>query len=342
MNPNPRKFRLTEVSFSGGVEGYPALLRRGRALRRPLFARLRGYRQRGVELVMTREMLDAVVRDHQFDNELRMHWEESEAVVTDMSDEEWIDKTLTPLQRTDEQRPKQRIAPGRDGLYRPGSFDTIGNYLWEWSETSPWPSGLVDAETILELFANPPPDSGTTHNRIQKLADIREIAHALELTNDPSLRKGLCYLLYWREPSDSSLALPAILPLLKETPASLRAQAADTILAIAHGEGSDAALAASPNAGQAVMAALETEDDDYTRAMLAGALGQLRYEPAIPTLIKLLAHPYDQIRRTAAWSLGDLRATQAAPALTTALTHETDKYAADSMRTALAAINETQ
>jgi hypothetical protein len=50
---------------------------------------------------------------------------------------------------------------------------------------------------------------------------------------------------------------------------------------------------------------------------------------------------YEQIRRTAAWSLGALRATEAEPALRGALERETDKYPAERMREALAAIDGT-
>ena len=74
--------------------------------------------------------------------------------------------------------------------------------------------------------------------------------------------------------------------------------------------------------------------------MMAGAIGQLHYEPAVPTLIGLLPHEYEQIRRTAAWSLGELRAVDAEPALRSALEHETDKYAAQRMREALGTIGE--
>jgi hypothetical protein len=43
--------------------------------------------------------------------------------------------------------------------------------------------------------------------------------------------------------------------------------------------------------------------------MIVSAIGLVHYEPAVPALLALLPHEYDQIRRTAARSLGELRAT---------------------------------
>lgn len=169
-------------------------------------------------------------------------------------------------------------------------------------------------------------------------ADMRELARAIELTDDTALRGRICFLLHLNPPRDSALVLPALLPLLKDSDSRLRGDAADAVLAIAHSEGHEAALAAAPDAGQAVFAALTRETGDFARAMLAGAVGQLDYEPAIPTLIDMLQLADAQVRRTAAWSLGDMRAAQAEPALRHALEAETDKYAAARMRDALAAI----
>ena len=291
-----------------------------------------------VQPVMTRVMLAALVRE-MADGELQAHWEGTEAVVVDASDEVWVENALVAVTVAEANRPWLRITPDRAGLYAVARSREVGNFAWSWNEIiPPWPAGRVGAETILELLTAPSPDYRPIQNRIRARADIRELAAAIELTNDAALRKRLCYILYRREPSDSVLALPTLLTLLTDNDAELRADAADTIIAIAHGEGREAARAAAPDAGHAAFSALVIEDDDYARAMLAGAVGELHHEPAIPTLIDLLQHDYELVRRTTAWSLGKLCATEAEPALRRALETETDTFATERMRDALTAI----
>jgi hypothetical protein len=70
MNPNPSKYRVAEVrEIGGGETGHVALLPRRRSSLRAFLARRRGLHDFEVEPIMTREMLDAVVREA--DNELQ-------------------------------------------------------------------------------------------------------------------------------------------------------------------------------------------------------------------------------------------------------------------------------
>jgi hypothetical protein len=336
-NPDPGKYRIAEVCIGGGETGYLALLPRRRSWLRALRARRRGLHDYEVQPIMTREMLDAVVASS--DDELQMRWDGDEVVVTDISDEQPVGNTMVAVEIAEGDRPSERIRPDRNGLYEVASFSWVGNVGWGWTEIiPPWPSGHVDAEMILDLLAADSPDIRPIQDRVKARADIREIAAALRMTSDTSLRKTLCYLLYLREPGDSALALPALLPLLQDPDSGVRAQAAEAIFGIGHGEGHESALAAAPEAGKVLFAALAAETDDWAKAMIVSAIGQVHYEPAVQTLIALLPHDHEQIRRSAARSLGALRATDAAPALRTALEHETDKYAAERMQEALAAI----
>ena len=338
-NPDPRKYRVTEVCLIGGGEtGYVALLKRRHSLLHAWRMRRLGLDAWNVEPVMTREMLDALVRD-MADGELQAHWEGTEAVIEDASDEVWVENALVAVTVAEANRPSLRISPDRAGLYAVARSQEVGSFAWSWNEIiPPWPAGRVGAEAILELLTAPSPDYRPIQKRIRARADIRELAAAIELTDDAALRKRLCYILYRREPSDSALALPTLLTLLTDNDAELRADAADTIIAIAHREGREAARAAAPDAGQAAFRALVIEDDDYARAMLAGAVGELHHEAAIPTLIDLLQHDDELVRRTTAWSLGKLCAAEAEPALRYALETETETFAAERMRNALTAI----
>lgn len=145
-----------------------------------------------------------------------------------------------------------------------------------------------------------------------------------------------------REQGDSALAFPTLLSLLNDPDDRVRFEAADNLVRIPEQEGHEAVLAVIPDAGAIVLAALSDDRDDYERAMLAGTLGELRHEPAIPVLIVLLQDADDLVRREAAWSLGRLHAADAEFALSQALEAETTKRAAEAIREALTAINSTR
>src|SRR5205085_1966342 len=90
--PDPGKYRITEVCIGGGETGYTALLPRRRSWLRALRARRRGLHHSEVQPIMTREMLDAVVASS--DDELELWWDGDEVVVTDVTDEQPVGNTM--------------------------------------------------------------------------------------------------------------------------------------------------------------------------------------------------------------------------------------------------------
>jgi hypothetical protein len=326
LNPDPHTYRLTEVCLVCGSEAaYTALLARRRSVRERVAARLRDDSTWHVEPFMTREMLDVLVRDIGFDSELRAQWLwNSEAVLSDAA-------------AGDEGQ--RWLRPDRRGLYAVGAFESVGSYDWTWSEVAPpWPGGDVSAGAIVGLLTAPVANTWPIANQIKAKAGIRELAKALHATEDGAVRGRLCNLIARRERGDAALAIPALLELLLEPDAAVRSEAADAIAQIAQREGSYAVRAVSPGAGQAVLTALACEADARARALLAGALGALRHEPAISVLIEQLEDDAWLVRREGAWSLGALRAPEAEVALHRALVRENDAQVAKAMRSALAAI----
>lgn len=65
-----------------------------------------------------------------------------------------------------------------------------------------------------------------------------------------------------------------------------------------------------PAAGAALLAALQGASDPFVLAATLRALRNLRYEPALPSGLKLLAHPHAAVRHEAVALLGYLRLPQ--------------------------------
>jgi hypothetical protein len=323
LNPDPLTYRLTEVCLvCGGEQAYTALLARSRSMSKRVGARLRDGVAWRVEPVMTREMLDTLVCAIGLRSGLRARWVwNGEAVLTDNGDgQRWL-------------RPDVR------GLYAVGAFTTVGGYDWTWAEvTPPWPGGDVSAAGIVGLLTAPVPNTWPIANQIKAKAGILELADALHATDDRVVRERICHLLAHRERGDGALAIPALLEMLRAQHPGLRSEAADAIAQISTREGSDAVRAVATAAGAVALDALTVESDARARAMLAGALGALRYEPSIALLVALLADHDWLVRREAASALGALRAAVAEQPLQRALLSESDPHAAEAVRAALAAI----
>src|SRR4051794_37137746 len=88
VHPDPLTYRLTEVCLvCGGEAAYTALLARSRPISKRVGARLRDGDAWRVEPVMTREMLDTLVRAIGLGSGLRAQWVwNGEAVLTDNAD----------------------------------------------------------------------------------------------------------------------------------------------------------------------------------------------------------------------------------------------------------------
>jgi HEAT repeats len=326
MTPSSKNLRMTEVCLAcGGEAGYAALLVRRRSAATRLRGRLADADADLVQPLMTRAMLEALMHDLERDTPLRAGWDGDEVVLSASGD------------TTREQR---RLRPDELGLYAVGSFASVGGYDWTWMEiTPPWPSsGTVDASTIVGLLTASVSNTWPISNQIKAKADILELASALSATDDVTVRERICHLLAHRTRGDAARSTPALLALLRQPHAGLRAEAADAILQIARREGRRAVLDASPGAGDALQVAVVGEVDPRVRAMLAGALGALRHEPAVPQLIWLLKDDEWLVRREGAEALGALRAPEAESALHHALVAEADPYVAEAMRSALASI----
>jgi HEAT repeats/PBS lyase HEAT-like repeat len=92
----------------------------------------------------------------------------------------------------------------------------------------------------------------------------------------------------------------------------------------------------SPRSGSTLLKHfVENETDVEVLRMLAVALGAVRYQPAIPALIKALSSSDLSLRGSAAWSLGELQAEEALFILGEKLKLETAAYPAEQMQKAM-------
>jgi HEAT repeat protein len=75
-------------------------------------------------------------------------------------------------------------------------------------------------------------------------------------------------------------------------------------------------------AAQELLSSLDSADP-AVRSGAASALGDLKYDPAVPVLIKLLSDPTDYVVAEAAMALGDMRATSGFDHVVGVLTSDT-------------------
>ena len=323
-NPHPQRYRLAQVCLVCGSEaGFAALLPRRGAARKRLRARLQDEVAVYVQPLMTQAMLEELVRVIAAGCGLRARWEGNVAILSDSA----------------AGGAERRVSSGRHGLYDVGEFTTVGGHDWTWVEVAPpWPGGVVDAGTILSLLRTRAANTWPIANQIKANAGIHALSQALRVAGDDAVRERLCHLLGHRERGDAAIAAPALLDVLDDAHAGLRGEAADALGRIALREGREAVLASAPRAGELVLGALIRERDERASALLAAAAGALRYQPAVPRLIELLADGAWLVRLEAAAALAALSAPEAGLSLQRALALENDPAVALAMRSALAAI----
>lgn len=194
------------------------------------------------------------------------------------------------------------------------------------ADERPAARGLPPAEQIIRLIEYETDDWRPLWHWLLDHAYVHELIKALRQTNNTDTRAYLCYLLGWRR---SKRAVPYVAIALHDPADSLRAEAADALAKIR-----------SESAGTELLTQLAVETGGGVKQMIALALGACGYRPSVPRLINLLKSDSGTLRGCAAWSLGELRAPEGESPLSDALETETDEYAIQQMKLALARIRE--
>lgn len=191
----------------------------------------------------------------------------------------------------------------------------------------------MDAAAILSLLEKPTRKRWNLVSQIRDEATVTDIVAALHASTQPRTRALLCYVLNVRagaeffagQSCETGQAVPALIEMLADPDAEVRAAAIDAL-----GHISD------PEAGPALLAVYHKEHDNFgLRVPLAPTLGLCRYAPAIPTLIEALSSPNELLRRRATWGLKHLQAREAQEPLQKALAQETDPLTQQAMRETL-------
>jgi HEAT repeat protein len=188
----------------------------------------------------------------------------------------------------------------------------------------------MNALEIIQLLETPSKDTVEaiqTKDKILAEASTAELISALQKSPDVHLREILCDLLGVRA---DAIAIPELVNALHDSSAAVRGSAADALAKIG-----------DPTAGEALLEQYFKESDDAIRQLIAIALGAVKYQPAIPTLVQALSSSIAMMRKCAAWALKDLKAREAKQALEDALSRETDASAARAMQCVLDVINES-
>src|SRR6266566_4859520 len=170
----------------------------------------------------------------------------------------------------------------------------------------------MDAAEIIHLLEKPTKNRSSFVSNIRDEATISDIVTALRTSTTPSTRTLLCYILAQRPEAgftDTKQATPALIEALHDPDPEVRDQAAEALERIG-----------DPEAGPALLEQYHKEKSDSgVREVLASALGQSHYEPAIPTLIEALSSSDDGLRHGAARGLSQFKTQEAIKALQQAL-----------------------
>src|SRR5712692_6495147 len=170
----------------------------------------------------------------------------------------------------------------------------------------------MDAAEIISLLEKPTKNRWSFVSNIRDEAAISDIIAALGTSTKPSTRTLLCYILAQRPEAgftDTRQATPALIEALHDPDPEVRDQAAEALERIG-----------DPEAGPALLEQYHKEKSDSgVREVLASALGQSHYEPAIPTLIEALSSSDEGLRHGAARGLSQFKTQEAIKALQQAL-----------------------
>jgi len=170
----------------------------------------------------------------------------------------------------------------------------------------------MDAAEIISLLEKPTKNRWPFMYNIRDEAKISDIVTALRTSTTPRTRTLLCYILAQRPEAgftDTKQATPALIEALHDSDPEVQDQAAEALERIG-----------DPEAGPALLEQYHKEKSDSgLREVLASALGQSLYEPAIPTLIEALSSSDDGLRHGAARGLSQFKTQEAKKALQQAL-----------------------
>lgn len=171
-------------------------------------------------------------------------------------------------------------------------------------------------EDVVQLLEEHTNDRRPIKHYLKRNASITILIKALEISKMPRTKRILCDILGSRH---AKSAIPILISCLADSDWEVRNDAAEALADIR-----------SLKAGEALLQHLINDP----LPAYAGALGAIKYYPAIPFLLEALRNPSARLRGIAAWSLGELMAKEALPQLELSLITETDDYAIDHMKEA--------
>ncbi len=170
----------------------------------------------------------------------------------------------------------------------------------------------MNVNQILQLFK--PPRTLFPDLILREQASVKGMIHALRTTDSKHARRTICRVLGDRQ---AKSAIPILIKCLDDSDSEL-----PSLSALSLGKIGD------PKAGLALIARLEQENRTKGfRAALITALGDLKFQSAIPNITKLLTDKDHDIRGLSAWFLGLVIASESIPALQQALKAEKDSWA---------------
>jgi len=158
--------------------------------------------------------------------------------------------------------------------------------------------------------------------RLIREATATELLKALHLSTTEHARQIIFDVLGKRRIKTAS---PILSNYLADPSSQIRSSVADALAKIG-------SLSSGPSL---LKRFVEDEPDIEVLSMLAVALGALKYQPAIPALIKALSSSDLSLRGSTAWSLGELQAEEALSILGDKLKSETASYPSEQIQEAI-------
>lgn len=180
---------------------------------------------------------------------------------------------------------------------------------------------IHQATEVLELLSTTQEHRYAIKQRLLRQATTSALVRALVESQNALEQMILCDVLGRRQ---AKSAIPSLVSLLDHEKAAVRSAAAESLAKIG-----------DVRVGETLLNHFELEQDLGVKRMYAGALGAVKYTPAVPTLITALLHNDPSLRGGAAWSLGLLGGDDVLSSLAHALHKETDAYVRARMQEAL-------
>lgn len=167
----------------------------------------------------------------------------------------------------------------------------------------------LEAVEILNLIDDP--EVTFFQLRLIREARVKHLIQALHSSSTSRQRETLCYVLGKR---CAKSALRLLIECLNDSSNHVRSEAAQALGRIG-----------LPIAGPALYERYLIEEKPGTKSNLAAALGEVKYQPAIPALIKALKDPDRRVWNSAAESIPYIPTQETINELERALEKETDE-----------------